>query len=113
VIILLNMFYNGTMPKKVAEEIRKEFQIGFRITRLQRERLDAVIARIKAKDKRVKDTEIYEELMSIKEPEFITEKDRLWLWSGTATSERKHGPGRPIDDLGPGTPIMPTKKKSA
>jgi hypothetical protein len=77
------------MPKKKTEEEIKGFQIGFRIMKIQRERLNIVIARIKSIDKRVTDTEIYQELMSIKEPEFVTNADRVFLWSGrTDTPER-------------------------
>lgn len=94
---MFNVLYNATMPKKKAPEERKDYQIGFRIKLAQHDRLEVLIARIKSIDKRVSDTEIYEELMSLREPEFITDKDRLFLWSGssgnTSRTELKNAAG--------------------
>jgi len=112
---LFNVSYNVAMPRKVPEGEKKEFQIGFRITHVQRERLDVIIARVKSCDKRVTDTEVYQELMSIKEPEFLTDKDRIFLWSGRMDPlpEGKHGPGVPVDDMGRGVPVPVKRKKEA
>jgi hypothetical protein len=61
------------------EDEKKDAQIGFRITRTQKRRLDAVVQRVKSKDKRVEATEIYMELMGFIEPELITDEDRDFL----------------------------------
>ena len=78
-IFMLDMFYNGYMPKLKPDDEKKTFQIGFRINRLQRERLDFIVARVKSQDKRVEASEVYEELMSLKETEFISKEDREYL----------------------------------
>ncbi len=76
---MFNVSYNEHMPRKSAEGEKKEFQVGFRIVHAQRQRLDALITRIKSEDKRVDSSEIYEELMSLREPEFVTDLDRKFL----------------------------------
>ena len=76
---MFDVSYNVVMPKRTLDAEKKECQIGFRITRKQRERLDFLIARIKAEDKRVEASEIYEELMNLKESEFVTSQDREFL----------------------------------
>jgi len=78
-LFMFDVFYNGYMPKRISAEEKKDFQIGFRITRLQRERLNLLVARVKLQDKRVEASEVYEELMSLKAAEFISAKDREFL----------------------------------
>lgn len=50
VIFLCDMSYNVTMPKKIGEELKDE-QVGFRIVKTQRDRLDLLIARDKATER--------------------------------------------------------------
>ncbi len=76
---MLNMSYNAVMPKPVSPESRKDCQVGFRVTKAQKERLDLLVNRVIAQDKRVKAVEVYEELMSLRDPEFVTQEDRLFL----------------------------------
>lgn len=104
------------MPKRVPEAEKKEFQLGFRITRLQRERLAALISKIKSINRRVEASEIYEELMSLREPEFVTRDDREFLLGiRTSLSETKHGPYSADDPIRSGDHIRfrPSKKKGA
>lgn len=89
------MSYNAHMPKRVGGEKKTE-QIGFRITPSQKERLDKVIARIQAINRRVIATEIYEELMSLSPPEFVTESDRLFLL-GSIDDREWRVPSRPTE----------------
>jgi hypothetical protein len=67
------------MPKRVEPGERKDCKIGFRTTHAKGQRLQAIIDRILSSNKRVDKTEIYEELMNLKEKEFISSEDRKFL----------------------------------
>jgi hypothetical protein len=88
-IFMLDVLYNAVMPKRVPNEERKDFQVGFRVNRAQRQRLDALVERIKSQNKRVEASEVYEELMSLKDPEFITDRDRVVLLGKTEFPENR------------------------
>lgn len=74
---MFNVYYNNVMSMK--SRPKKEFTVGFRVTREQKERLSAVVARVKLINPRVEASEVYEELMSLKEREFIVDRDRNFL----------------------------------
>ena len=69
------MLYSASMVIENEDE-KKDEQVGFRVTRANKRRLDAVVARIKRKDKRVEVTEIYTELMSLSPQDLIWDSDR-------------------------------------
>lgn len=76
-------------------EERKDVQIGFRITRTQKRRLDEVIAKIKSIDKRVDLTEIYTELMSLTPSEFAIDQYRDYLSGKISALSESEFPSRP------------------
>lgn len=76
---MFDVSYNAPMGRKIAPEERRDFQVGFRTTHRNGQRLETLIARILSANRRVERTEIYEELMGLKQPELITQEDRQYL----------------------------------
>lgn len=77
--IMFDEFYTCVMGRRIAPEKRRDYQVGFRTTHANGQRLEALIARILADNSRVEKTEIYEELMGLKTQEFISAADRDFL----------------------------------